>query len=104
MKRYVSKLAFAAMAALVSVPAMANIELAQKKACVACHSVDHKIVGPAFKDVARKYRGQKDIVPRLTEKVMRGGKGAWGEVAMPANSQVNQAEAGQLVAWILSLK
>lgn len=90
--------------AAVGAPAMANPELAQKKACLACHSVDNKIVGPAYKDVAKKYKGQKGIEAKLAEKVMKGGKGAWGEVPMPANPQVNEAEAKQLVTWILSLK
>ncbi len=84
--------------------AVPGLELAQKKACLACHSVDNKIVGPAYKDVAKKYKGQKGIEAKLVEKVMKGGKGSWGEVPMPANSQVNEAEAKQLVGWILSLK
>lgn len=94
----------AATLAAVGAPAMANPELAQKKACLACHSVDNKIVGPSYKDVAKKYKGQKGIEAKLAEKVMKGGKGAWGEVPMPANPQVNEAEAKQLVSWILSLK
>ena len=94
----------AATLAAVGAPAMANPELAQKKACLACHSVDNKIVGPAYKDVAKKYKGQKGIEAKLAEKIMKGGKGAWGEVPMPANPQVNEAEAKQLVTWILSLK
>mgnify|MGYP000240484288 FL=1 len=94
----------AATLAAVGAPAMANPELAQKKACLACHSVDNKIVGPAYKDVAKKYKGQKGIEAKLAEKIMKGGKGAWGEVPMPANPQVNEAEAKQLVSWILSLK
>ncbi|KGM41885.1 hypothetical protein JY96_04190 [Aquabacterium sp. NJ1] len=94
----------AATLAAAGAPAMANLELAQKKACLACHSVDKKVVGPAYKDVANKYRGQKGIEAKLVEKVMKGGKGAWGEVPMPANPQVNEAEAKQLVGWILSLK
>jgi cytochrome c len=104
MKFLPSLLTAVALTAVASAPAMANMELAQKKACLACHSVDNKIVGPAFKDVAKKYRGQKGIEAKLAEKVIKGGKGAWGEVAMPANSQVNEAESKQLVAWILSLK
>ena len=94
----------AATLTAVGAPAMANLELAQKKACLACHQVDNKVVGPAYKDVAKKYKGQKGIEAKLVEKVMKGGKGAWGEVAMPANTQVNEAEAKQLVTWILSLK
>lgn len=94
----------AATLAAVGAPAMANLELAQKKACLACHQVDNKVVGPAYKDVAKKYKGQKGIEAKLAEKIMKGGKGAWGEVPMPANTQVNEAEAKQLVSWILSLK
>ncbi|MBI2733065.1 MAG: c-type cytochrome [Aquabacterium sp.] len=90
--------------AVAGASAMANQELAQKKACLACHAVDNKVVGPAYKDVAKKYKGQKGIEAKLAEKVMKGGKGAWGEVPMPANPQVNEAEAKQLVSWILSLK
>jgi cytochrome c len=104
MKLLPSMLAALTLAVVAATPAMANLELAQKKACLACHGVDNKIVGPAYKDVAKKYKGQKGIEAKLVEKVMKGGKGAWGEVPMPANTQVNEAEAKQLVAWILSLK
>jgi cytochrome c len=104
MKFLPSVLTAIALTAACAAPAMANLELAQKKACLACHSVDNKIVGPAYKDVAKKYKGQKGIEAKLAEKVIKGGKGAWGEIAMPANTQVNEAEAKQLVAWILSLK
>ena len=96
MKR-LSSLLVAAMLAGAGAPALANLELAQKKACLACHSVDNKIVGPAYKDVAKKYKGQKGIEAKLVEKVMKGGKGSWGEIPMPANTQVNEAEAKQLV-------
>jgi cytochrome c len=104
MKRLTSTLTLAALALLAAAPAHANLELAQKKACLACHSVDNKIVGPSYKDVAKKYRGQKDAEAKLVQKVLKGGKGAWGEVPMPANPQVSEAEAKQLVHWILSLK
>jgi cytochrome c len=89
---------------LTSTHALASLELAQKKACLACHQVDNKVVGPAYKDVAKKYAGQKGAESKLIEKVLKGGKGAWGEVPMPANTQVNEAEAKQLVQWILKLK
>jgi cytochrome c len=85
-------------------PAFANAELAQKKNCMACHAVDKKVVGPAYKDVAAKYAGQKDAVDKLTQKVLKGGAGVWGPVPMPANPQVTEAEAKQLVQWVLSLK
>ncbi len=94
----------AATLAAAGTPAMANLELAQKKACLACHQVDNKVVGPAYKDVAKKYKGQKGVEAKLVEKIIKGGKGAWGEVPMPANPQVNEAEAKQLASWILSLK
>ena len=89
---------------LVSASAFAQADLAQKKNCMACHAIDKKLVGPAYKDVAAKYAGQADAVAKLVPKVMKGGAGVWGAVPMPANPQVNEAEAKQLVAWILSLK
>ena len=92
------------IACMLSVPAFANPELAQKKNCMACHSIDQKVIGPAYKDVAAKYAGQADAVPKLTQKVLKGGSGVWGAVPMPANPQVNEAEAKQLVEWILTLK
>ena len=90
--------------ALAAGPAFANPDLAQKKNCMACHAIDKKLVGPAYKDVAAKYAGQKDAVEKLTQKVLKGGSGVWGAVPMPANAQVNEAEARQLVQWVLSLK
>lgn len=84
--------------------AQADEALAKAKGCFACHSVDKKIVGPAYKDVAKKYAGQKDAEAKLTEKVLKGGKGSWGEVPMPPNATVKPDEADKLVKWILSLK
>ncbi|MGE5450793.1 MAG: c-type cytochrome [Acidobacteriota bacterium] len=104
MKFSTSLLAGLALSAMTLTPALANQELAQKKACMGCHGIDNKIVGPAYKDVAKKYKGQKGAEAKLVEKVLKGGKGVWGEVPMPANTQVNEAEAKQLVTWILSLK
>jgi cytochrome c len=95
---------FAALGAAFSGSAQASEELAKAKNCVMCHSVDKKILGPAFKDVAQKYAGQEDADAKLAEKVMKGGSGAWGTMAMPPNSQVSEEEAKQLVQWILSLK
>jgi cytochrome c len=79
------------------------MSLAQKNACLSCHSVEKKIVGPAFKDVAKKYRGDKGAEARLMTKVKTGGKGVWGEVPMPPNPQVNDADLKKIVAWILAL-
>ena len=99
-----SRLLVVAAATVVVAPAFANADLAQKKNCLACHAVDKKVVGPAYKDVAAKYAGQKDAVEKLSQKVMKGGSGVWGQIPMPANPQVNDAEAKQLVTWILSIK
>src|SRR5580765_6814539 len=96
-------LCVAAGAALAS-PAQANPELAQKKNCLACHAVDKKVIGPSYKDVAAKYAGQKDAGDKLAAKVVKGGTGVWGNIPMPANPQVNDAEAKQLVQWILTVK
>jgi cytochrome c len=78
--------------------------LAKEKNCLACHSLDAKIVGPAYRKVAAKYRGDAGAAATLTKKVLNGGKGVWGEVPMPPNSgQVSEEEAKQLVTWILGL-
>lgn len=87
----------------LSSPVFANAELAQKKNCMACHAVDKKLVGPAYKDIAAKYAGQKDAVAKLSEKVIKGGVGAWGQIPMPANS-VTPDEAKTLVTWVLAQK
>ena len=94
----------AALIAMAAAPAFANADLAQKKNCMACHAVDKKLVGPSYKDVAAKYAGQKDAVDMLSAKVIKGGSGVWGPIPMPANPQVSEAEAKQLVQWVLSLK
>jgi cytochrome c len=93
----------AAVSAL-SGPALADQALATAKNCMACHAIDKKLVGPAYKDVAAKYAGQKDAVDKLAAKIMKGGSGVWGPVPMPANAQVNEAEAKKLAAWVLTLK
>jgi len=78
--------------------------LAKSKNCLACHAIDKKLVGPSYKDVAKKYAGQKDAEVKLSEKVIKGGKGVWGEIPMPPNTTVTPAESTKLVKWILSLK
>ena len=93
-----------AMTLAVAAPALADEALAKSKNCMACHAVDKKLVGPAYKDVAKKYAGQKDAEATLITHVMKGSKGVWGPVPMPANAQVNEAEAKMLVDWVLSLK
>ena len=90
--------------ALAAAPALAQEELAKKSGCFACHAVDKKLVGPAYKDVAAKYRGQKDAAAKLFKKVKEGGTGVWGTVPMPPNSHVPDADIHALVKWVLSLK
>jgi cytochrome c len=90
--------------AAVSAPALASPELAQQKTCMACHAADKKIVGPAYKDVAAKYAGQKDAVTQLAERIIKGSSGVWGAVPMPANPSVSPAEARQLASWVLGIK
>ncbi len=92
----------AAACALLPVAAHANPELAASKACMACHSVDKKLVGPAFKDVAAKYKGNKDAAAQLAGSILKGSSGKWGPVPMPAN-RVTDAEADTLAKWVLTL-
>jgi cytochrome c len=103
MKRILITSTITAFAALAAMPAMADQALATSKNCMACHATDKKLVGPAFKDVAAKYKGDKTAVDKLAAKVLKGGSGVWGPVPMPANTQVSEAEAKKLVTWILSL-
>ena len=83
--------------------AQADEALAKAKNCMSCHAVDKKLVGPAYKDVAAKYKGDKGAVDKLAAKVKAGGKGAWGEIPMPPNN-VTDDEAKKLVTWVLSQK
>jgi cytochrome c len=97
-------LIIALLAAGFSLHAQADQALAQSKNCMACHAVDKKLVGPSYKDISKKYTGQKDAAAKLAVKVIKGGSGAWGAVPMPANPQVSEADAQKLVAWILAQK
>ncbi len=96
-------LALSLTAAAVA-PAMADEALAKAKNCMACHAAANKVVGPAYKDVAKKYAGDKTAADKLATKIVKGGSGVWGAVPMPANPQVSEAEAKKLAAWVLSLK
>lgn len=84
--------------------ALAQEALAKKYNCLACHSVDKKIVGPAYKDVAAKYKGDAGAEAKLVAKVKNGGSGVWGPIPMPPNSSVPDADVKALVKWVLSLK
>ena len=87
-----------------AVDAAAAQALAQKSGCLACHSIDKKVLGPAYKDVAAKYKGDKTAEAKLVAKVKAGGSGVWGPMPMPANSpQVKDADIKTVVEWILSM-
>ena len=105
MKRLVKVAAVAALAlALPGSPAFASEELAKKHGCFACHTVDKKMVGPSYKDVAAKYRGDKGAEAKLVDKVKKGGAGVWGQVPMPPNAAAPDGDLRALVKWILSQK
>ena len=94
-----------ALAIAAVAPVRASEALAKKYACVACHAVKGaKTVGPTYADVAKKYGGQKDVEAKLAEKVKKGGTGVWGQVPMPPNPNVPDADVRALVKWILSIK
>ena len=107
------KLQFAALSASLciagtafgqgKVDAKAAEALAQKSGCIACHAVDKKVIGPSYKEVAAKYKADKDAATKLAGKVKAGGQGVWGPVPMPPNPQVSDADIKLLVGWVLSL-
>jgi cytochrome c len=87
---------------LAAPAAQADEALLKKHACIACHAFDKAVVGPAYKDVSKKYKGQKDAVAKLSAKVKKGGQGVWGQVPMPPNTQVPDADIKKMVEYILS--
>lgn len=93
-----------ALSATVMAPAFADQALATSKNCMTCHTLEKKLVGPSYKEVAAKYAGQAGAVDKLAAKIMKGGSGVYGPVPMPANTQVNEAEAKKLAAWVLTIK
>jgi cytochrome c len=101
--------ALAATAALAT-PAYAVLDTAAAEAmmkkdnCATCHAIDKKLIGPAYQDVAAKYKGDKTAAAKLEKKVKAGGSGVWGSIPMPPNSTVSDADIHELVTWILTLK
>ena len=91
-----------ALAALSTV-ASASQQLAQKNQCMSCHQVERKVVGPAFKEVAKKYKGNADAEAHLIAVVKKGGKGVWGNIPKPPHPQVKDEDAKAIIAWVLSL-
>jgi cytochrome c len=94
----------ASIAAALCAPARASEALAKKHNCLACHAADKKLVGPSYKDVAAKYRNDPGAEAKLAAKVKKGGQGVWGQVPMPPNAAVPDADIHALVKWILSQK
>lgn len=94
--------ALAAVSSLMSTPAFASMDLAKKNACMACHAVDKKLVGPAYQEIAKKYAGQKDAAANLAKSIKAGGAGKWGPVPMPAQAALSDADALTLATWILA--
>lgn len=86
---------------VLSAPAFANMDMANKNACMGCHAVAAKVLGPAFQEVAKKYAGQKDAEATLAKSIKAGGAGKWGQIPMPAQAQLSDADAAKLAAWIL---
>ena len=103
MKR-ISTLTLAVALGCASGAALASADLAKAKNCTACHAVDKKLIGPAYKDVAKKYANDKDGLAKLTKKVREGGVGVWGQIPMPPNAAVPPADIKELVTWIMTLK
>jgi len=91
-----------AAAVLAATPVFASKELATKNACLACHAIDKKLVGPAYQDVSKKYAGQKDAEAMLAKSIKAGGSGKWGPVPMPAQAALSDADAKALAAWVLA--
>ncbi|MEO7741491.1 MAG: c-type cytochrome [Usitatibacter sp.] len=89
---------------LAAAPSLASPDLATKSGCTACHAVDKKVVGPGFKEVAAKYKGNPKAEAMLVDKVKNGGVGTWGQVPMPPNAGVKEDDIKTLVKWILSQK
>lgn len=89
---------------LVTSPAWADDSLLQKNNCLACHNVNQTVVGPSFRAVANKYRGQADAADRLARKIRLGGSGVWGAMPMPAHPQISDADAKKLAAYVLNIK
>ena len=98
----IRNVAATALALLMSSSALASPELARSKNCIACHHVERKMIGPAYKAVAERYAKDEAAVPKLSEKVIKGGAGSWGQTPMPPHPSVSPADAEALVKWILS--
>jgi cytochrome c len=102
--KLLKSLLLAAAGLLIAGQASADEALAKAKNCMSCHAVDKKVVGPSYKDVAKKYAGNAAAAATLEAKVKKGGSGVWGTVPMPPNPAVSDADIKKLVAWVLAMK
>lgn len=92
-----------ALALLIAPVAQASEELAKKYNCLACHQMDKKLVGPSYQDVAAKYKDEADAATTLAAKIKNGGVGVWGQIPMPPNPNISDADLDTLTAWILEM-
>ena len=105
LKRIMLSLGVCCLCLYLGMPmALADARLASEKNCMACHDVSAKRLGPSFREIAARYAGQKDATERMAIKIVKGGEGAWGNVRMPANTQINDQEARRLASWVLSIR
>ena len=95
---------FVAQAAEAALDNASAEAMMKKNGCAVCHAVDKKVIGPSYQDVAAKYKTDKDALEKLSDKVKKGGVGVWGQIPMPPNVQVPDADIKDLVSWILTLK
>jgi cytochrome c len=91
----------ATLSLLAPTLAQASEELARKHHCLSCHAIDKKLVGPSYKDIAAKYKGDASAEAKLIDKVKKGGMGVWGQIPMPGNDKIPDAELKALVTWVL---
>lgn len=87
---------------VLALPVQASEELGKKHMCLACHAVDKKLVGPSYKDIAAKYKTDKGAEAKLADKIKKGGTGVWGQIPMPPNDKVPEADIKKLVKWVLA--
>jgi cytochrome c len=92
------------LAALIAPPVLASAQIAVKAGCANCHTVNRKLVGPSYKDIAVKYKGKPDALPRLIQRVRKGGPGTWGPVPMPASdpARISDADLKAVITWMLA--
>lgn len=103
MLRSCGRALLSAMLVSATLPAWADMALADAKNCMTCHAMDKKKLGPAYKEVAARYKGDSAAIERLATKIRMGGGGVWGNAVMPSNPQVSEAESKKIAAWILGL-